>query len=348
MENNPFYDVVVVGAGPAGSTCALAVKRSGLQVLVLEKELFPRDKVCAGMVMGEGLRVIDQIYPNLPESVYASPKLLEGPKCYHENKLIISSKNVHRNFHRARFDQWLLENSGAEYCYLAEFVDYEEMRQIFCVTYRHENAVKKVFCRYLVGAEGQETLISRKLNKEEVENAKTIYVKQVTLKGTVSVNPSFFYVLMYKGSFINFLAPKDGDWLLGVTSSSMEELEPTYERYLQFLRERFNFVGEVKNQLLRKANDLWINPILGRGNVLQVGEAAGIWGRAGDGIWMGIQSGHLAGESIVESLNTGVGAAEIYQQKNETMRKKTRLGHGNVIAIRDFHREVDRKSLRNA
>ncbi|GAA2076362.1 geranylgeranyl reductase family protein [Streptomyces albiaxialis] len=43
-------DVIVVGAGPAGSTTAYHLARSGLDVLLLEKTAFPREKVC-----GDGL-----------------------------------------------------------------------------------------------------------------------------------------------------------------------------------------------------------------------------------------------------------------------------------------------------
>src|SRR5690349_12740904 len=43
-------DVLIVGGGPAGSSCAWRLKQAGLDVLVLDKSVFPRDKVCAGWV----------------------------------------------------------------------------------------------------------------------------------------------------------------------------------------------------------------------------------------------------------------------------------------------------------
>lgn len=47
MPKKQFFDVIVSGAGPAGSTAALFLARKGRKVLVLEKNKFPRDKICA-------------------------------------------------------------------------------------------------------------------------------------------------------------------------------------------------------------------------------------------------------------------------------------------------------------
>ncbi len=51
-------DVIVVGAGPAGSTTAYHLAKAGLDVLLLEKTEFPREKVC-----GDGLtpRAVKQL-----------------------------------------------------------------------------------------------------------------------------------------------------------------------------------------------------------------------------------------------------------------------------------------------
>jgi geranylgeranyl reductase family protein len=46
LEGNPMYDVTIVGGGPGGSTCAAFCAERGLRTLLLEREKFPREKVC--------------------------------------------------------------------------------------------------------------------------------------------------------------------------------------------------------------------------------------------------------------------------------------------------------------
>jgi geranylgeranyl reductase family protein len=67
-----YYDIIIVGAGPAGSTLANALRNSGKRILVLDKTTFPRDKTCAGWVTPA---VMESLNINLEE--YASSRTLQ-------------------------------------------------------------------------------------------------------------------------------------------------------------------------------------------------------------------------------------------------------------------------------
>ncbi|MFP4375382.1 MAG: NAD(P)/FAD-dependent oxidoreductase, partial [Spirochaetaceae bacterium] len=60
------YDLIVVGAGPAGSTAARAAAEGGLRVAILERAAFPREKLCGGFVSAKAL---DAIGLRIPERV---------------------------------------------------------------------------------------------------------------------------------------------------------------------------------------------------------------------------------------------------------------------------------------
>jgi geranylgeranyl reductase family protein len=75
------FDVVVVGAGPAGSAAALAARRAGATVLLLDRSDFPRDKPCGDGIAAEALDVLADLgvpdpaggYPSIPRLRLVAP-----------------------------------------------------------------------------------------------------------------------------------------------------------------------------------------------------------------------------------------------------------------------------------
>lgn len=101
-------DVAIVGGGPAGSSAARRLKQAGADVLVLDKERFPRLKLCAGWITPDVVRDLDMDIESYPHRFLTFDKLH-----IHVKGLHLRVPCVQHSIRRFEFDAWLLEQSGA-------------------------------------------------------------------------------------------------------------------------------------------------------------------------------------------------------------------------------------------
>ncbi len=67
-------DVLVIGAGPAGAAAATVAARAGLDVLMIDRATFPRDKTCGDAVSNHGMALLDELFAG--DAVRAQPHAL--------------------------------------------------------------------------------------------------------------------------------------------------------------------------------------------------------------------------------------------------------------------------------
>ncbi len=60
-DSNSHFDVIVVGGGPGGSSAAAFAAIAGHKVLLLEKAVYPRDKICGDAVGGSAMRIVTEL-----------------------------------------------------------------------------------------------------------------------------------------------------------------------------------------------------------------------------------------------------------------------------------------------
>ena len=161
------WDAVVVGGGPAGSSAAWALKRGGADVLVLDKERFPRLKLCAGWITPDVVRDLA-----LDVSTYPHRFLTFERMHFHWKGVHLPLKCVQHSIRRFEFDAWLLERSGAQ-------VEQHTVREIRrdAGGYLIDGAYR---CRYLIGAGGTRCPVYRSFFREH--NPRATELQTVTLE----------------------------------------------------------------------------------------------------------------------------------------------------------------------
>lgn len=75
------YDVVIIGAGPAGAACALGLRGSRLRIALIDKAEFPRDKVCGDAIPARAIRVLREVAPEAAAQLSELPRKEEMRAC---------------------------------------------------------------------------------------------------------------------------------------------------------------------------------------------------------------------------------------------------------------------------
>src|SRR5690348_14871354 len=107
-------DVLVVGGGPAGSSGARRLSDAGIDVAVLDRARFPRDKVCAGWITPA---VVEALRLDLDD--YARAHTLQAFTGFRAGtldgrmRLVDFGRPISYGIRRCEFDRYLLERSGA-------------------------------------------------------------------------------------------------------------------------------------------------------------------------------------------------------------------------------------------
>ncbi|MFE0403744.1 geranylgeranyl reductase family protein [Streptomyces nigra] len=297
------WDVVVVGAGPAGASAAYAAAVAGRRVLLLEKAELPRYKTCGGGIIGPSR---DSLPPGfdlpLRDRVHAVTFT-------HNGRFARTRRSRHTLFglvNRPEFDQALVEHAQKAGAELRTGVTVQRVEQ-------HGSAVpdrrcvalflqggETVLARAVVGADGSASRIGAhvgvKLGQVDLGLEAEIPVPETVAedwKGRVLIDWG-----PMPGSY-GWVFPKGDTLTVGVISARGEGAAT--KRYLEEFIGRLGLAGFEptisSGHLTRcRADD---SP-LSRGRVLVCGDAAGLlepWTR--EGISFALRSGRLAGEWAV-------------------------------------------------
>jgi geranylgeranyl reductase family protein len=112
----PTTDVLVIGAGPAGSAAARRLALGGLRVVLVDRFVFPRDKVCGDAIIPDALESIGAL--GLDPAVRAAARFLEGVTVFAPDGTAVAIDGECACLPRARLDRILQQaaiDAGASF-----------------------------------------------------------------------------------------------------------------------------------------------------------------------------------------------------------------------------------------
>ena len=150
-------DVLIVGAGPAGSVCAYLLQKAGISCLLIDRTTFPRDKLCGGGLTPKCWKLLDELIPGFKYEYNSIRKIRltveENNHCDFESALEL------RLVKRKEFDNDLVElykSVGGEF-QQGSFLRYDEQEDGSLVVTLKSG--EQIACRYLVGADGSTSTV---------------------------------------------------------------------------------------------------------------------------------------------------------------------------------------------
>ena len=335
----PYYDVIVVGAGPGGATAAYELANAGISVLIIDKEKFPRYKPCGG---GLSLKIdkilnidIKETIENTIKGAYFSYKQKEGV-------FLLSDKPVAYMVMRDRFDSLLLSEavkSGAS------FIDESHVKgisngkngyEIFVnknpsplpSPLRGEGWVKggfsgdKVYnCKYIIGADGANGIVRRFLYPGIKRTLAASIEAEIPVDEELTDNHSHyvhidFGVIPYGYAWV---FPKKGFLSAGIAGFKGVAKHP--KRYFeQFINGHNKINGTTEYKYKGHPIPIFNKPLnLTKGGVMLVGDAGNLVDPFfGEGIYYAIRSSQIASTVVSEAIMKGKSDLSGYDTKLST------------------------------
>ena len=328
MPSSKQYDVIIAGAGPAGSTCAMFLAKKGIKVLLLDRASFPRDKTCGDAISGKSARVLKElgldkdlekkdhakIYGVILSSPNGSvvevpiPKQADGTARYgycsrrmvYDNLLFENAKKAVDTIEKFNVTDIIMEND-----YVAGLKG----------TNLDTNEEMEFRAKIIVGADGAHSIIAKKLKVDEVDDSHYVsairaYYKGVEgMKGMIEIHfvedlmPGYFWIFPLENGLANvgvgMLFKDMKKKKVSLKNSMFKAIENN-----SLFKERFRNAkldGDVKGWTLplgSKHRKLAFN-----GCVL-LGDAASLIDPfTGEGVGNAMTSGQIASDVIAEAIS---------------------------------------------
>jgi len=354
-----MYDVAVIGAGPAGATCARQLALKGYKVALIDKDTFPRDKPCGGWITPNVLDFLDWNQKKF-DNIFWSP--ICGLGVYApslKNFTINKEKILSYGILREQFDNMIKDDA------LDAGSQFLEGKKLTNLTYKADSVQLKIGneeieAKLVIGADGTRSKvaeISQIRNKWKPTDISLDLVSETKVKKEVikDLYPDDLAFIFYnEGVGYNWIYPKisetrDESYInigIGCLLANMKNSREMYFNFIKTLK-KINLLPD--NVSLTKHSAWAYNSFHGPKKThgektLLIGDAGGFSSNiAGEGIRTGIVSGIIAAETISElEGDYSKAALKLFQKKwKKNLKREYDIGSALQALLTSGENSID-------
>jgi geranylgeranyl reductase family protein len=302
-------DVLIVGGGPAGSSCAWGLRNTGLDVAILDRHTFPRDKVCGGWITPQVLSEL-----GIDPEEYARDRVLQPITAFRTGWIGGSALETHCHatvsygIRRREFDDYLLRRSSARLLAPAALASLQRNNS----HKEHDGWIvnENIRTRLVVGAGGHFCPVAKLTgSKPARENAVVAQEAEFEMDDREQAGcrvrpdtPELYFCADIKG--YGWCFRKNNYLNIGLGRLDQHRLSEHVAAFVRFLKSTGRISFDVPSSLLGHAYLLYgvsERKVFDDGLVL-IGDAAGLaYKQSGEGIRPAIESGLLAAQTIAQA-----------------------------------------------
>ncbi|MFW9824838.1 MAG: geranylgeranyl reductase family protein [Candidatus Thorarchaeota archaeon] len=307
------YDVVIVGSGPAGSTAGYCLALQGLDVLILEKEKHPREKICGGALTEKTIALNKEVFGDGCDKL-KEMNIIDYSS--HEYEIILkngenkkrSSDNGYYFIKRKTYDNYLVEKA------LDKGISMIENNKVDKLNIRDKIIPTKnctdIKYDYLISADGVNSIIRNKYFFNNINELKEWYynigIGMQIIIDRENISPQIYHPQMYFSEIKEGYAwvfPNKTHMIIGL-GGSLKDNRDIKEKFFKFLN---NFELKKKPKIVSALLPFgfYLDNLV-KNDILLTGDSAGLANPfTGEGIFYAQKSGLLAAESIIQDISEG-------------------------------------------
>lgn len=311
-------EVIIVGGGPAGASCAWRLRRQGIDCLILDAEPFPRLKLCAGWITPEVVADLEMDRDDYPHRFLSFDHIV-----FHVPWLGVRARTTQHSIRRIEFDNWLLRRSGAPVrTHTVQSVRREG--EDFVVDERYR-------CRYIVGAGGSRCPVYRELFRAANPRAKLLQAVTLEEEFAFDYHDPDCHLWFFEHGLpgYSWYVPKAEGYLnvgIGALAARLKADGDDIKRHWNLLVEKLDRAGLVcGHDFAPKGYSYYLRgavETIRLGNAFIVGDAAGLATRdLCEGIGPAVRSGLAAADAIATGSVYSLDSLAVYSSPSRWVQR---------------------------